>query len=273
MSILLIYCLVGAVIGLLSGLLGIGGGLVAVPALSWILTLQGVNEELIMHIAVATSLSTIIFTSLASIRVFNRQGEVIWQLVKKLLPGVVIGTMLGIIISQFLSTHDLRIIFGLFVLIISFRLLFEKPKSLPPVSNTEPQTNPRPKHRWDPHGIALTTGLSSGLLGVGGSIIIIPYLLHQGFNIRQASGTSITCSLPIALVGVIFFIATSWNLNDLPPYSTGYINWGATLGLSIPSIFSVSLGGWIGKRVPQTTLRKIFAIFLIFVSLDMLLHQ
>ncbi len=270
MSILLIYCIVGLLIGLLSGLLGIGGGLVAVPALSWIFMQQNIDYALVMHMAVATSLATIIFTSLASIRAFNRQGNVVWTLVKSLLPGVTLGTVVGIAISHFLSTHDLRTIFGLFVLIISFRMMFEKYHGPAPTHKNMPA---KKKKYWDPHAIALTTGLSSGLLGVGGSIIIIPYLLHEGFSMRQASGTSITCALPIALIAVCSTILASWKLPNLPAYSTGYVNWSAALGIAIPSIFSVDMGAWLGKRLPQTFLRKLFAVFLVFVSLEMLFYR
>lgn len=263
---ILLYCLTGLLIGVLSGLLGIGGGLVAVPSLSWILAHQGVDERLVMHIAIGTSLSTIIFPSIASIRAFNQQGEVEWQLVRKLIPGIIVGTLSGVMIAHFLSTRDLKVVFGLFVLMIAFRLLFEKKQAVP----LEIQDKKIKQDGRNYHAIALTTGLSAGMLGVGGSIIIIPYLLHSGFSIRQASGTSITCALPIAIIGVVSIIISSWGTPGLPAYSTGYIDWAATLGIAIPSIFCVPLGAWLGKRLPQDILRKVFAIFLIFVSLNML---
>ncbi|MBI5447104.1 MAG: sulfite exporter TauE/SafE family protein [Gammaproteobacteria bacterium] len=269
MLILFIYCIAGLLIGFLSGLLGIGGGLIAVPALSMLLVLQGVNHSLIMHIAVATSLSTIIFTSLASIRTFHQQGEVAWDLIKILLPGVILGTLLGTFISQHLSTNHLRFLFGLFVLIVAFRLFFQKKEDL---KSHTPHPRSIDKADLRHHRIAaVATGLTAGLLGVGGSIIIIPYLLHKGFTIRQASGTSITCAFPIALIATLVFSISGWHIVNLPPYSTGYVNWSATLGLALPSLFSVSLGAWLGKRAPQTTLRKLFSLFLVFVSLDMLL--
>lgn len=269
MFLILIYCLTGAIIGLLSGLLGIGGGLVAVPTLSWILLHQGVDYSLTMHMAVATSLATIIFTSIASIRAFNRQGDVEWQLVRALLPGILIGTIIGVFIAHQLSTHDLKVVFGLFVLIVALRLLFEKKREI----EATLVHGKKFKNGHTYHAMAIITGISSGLLGVGGSIIVIPYLLHEGFSIRQASGTSITCALPIALIAVISIIISSWHMSGLPPYSTGYINWPAAIGIAIPSIFCVSLGAWLGKRLPQTTLRKMFALFLIFVSVNMLMTK
>lgn len=263
MSIFLLYIIIGTLIGLLSGLLGIGGGLIAVPGLNWALSSQGLPEGIVMHMAIATSLSTIIFTASASIRAFNREGDIVWKLVKSFLPGICIGTLSGIIVSHYLLGRDLRIIFGVFVFFVAIRLFFEKSET-----NSSAKSTTHTIHY--PHFIAIVTGFCAGLLGVGGSIIIIPYLLFHRFTMRQASGISIACALPIAIIAVISVILSSWHVPKLPAYSTGYIYWPATFGIALPSIFTVPLGAKLARHLPQSKLRKIFAVFLIFVTFDML---
>lgn len=264
MLVYIIYILTGLLIGLLSGLLGIGGGLVAVPALLWIFTHQGVAYAVTMHMAIGTSLGGIIFTSLAAVLAFNKQQSIVWPYVVRMLPGIIIGTLVGAAISDHISTHGLKIFFGVFVLIMALRMFFTKKDA--PAPGAKP-------HKVSPFFIVFlgtATGLLAGLLGVGGSVIIIPGLLYCGLTMRQCSGTSIASILPVALVGTLSMIAVGWHHPNLPPFSTGYVNWPAALGLSIPSIFSVRLGAKWGKQLPQLTLRKAFAVFLIFVALNML---
>jgi len=253
----------GLLIGVLSGLLGVGGGLVAVPALVWILARQGVHYDILMHMAVGTSLAGILFTSLAAIYKFSQQNNIVWVIVKKLVPAVMIGVLFGVYLAHRLSTQNLKIVFGLFVFIVAIHFLFERKKN----QNSE---NKIFFSKGNYFSAGIITGLSAGLMGVGGSVIMIPYLLYKGLNMRQASGTSIACVFPLAFVAVISMTILGWGQQGLPPYSTGYINWPAALSLSIPSVFSVSLGAYLGKRLPQLFLKKIFAVFLIFVSLNML---
>ena len=261
-SIVLIYIVVGLGIGFLSGLIGIGGGLITVPALAWVLTQQHIADDLVMHIAIATSLTAIVFTSLAAVKFYHCQKNIVWKAVKILLPGIIIGSVIGVIISGLLSTHHLRTLFGIFIFIISFRLLFGE--------KTNKQTQPlMVRADWMTHALALTAGFFAGLLGIGGALIIIPYLLYKNFSMREASGTAVACSLPIALIGVVSFIVVSAQIPNLPPFSTGYINWPAVIGISFPSIFSVSLGAKLGSSLSHMHLKKFFAIFLIFVGINM----
>lgn len=263
MTAFILYLIIGFLIGILSGLLGIGGGLIAVPAIDMSLAAQGLTPTHLMHISTATSLSTVVFTSIASIRAFHREGDIRWDWVKKLLPSLLISSVAGIIISHSLSTHDLRVLFGVFVFIVAMHLLFEQTPKL----SSEAQ-KPRPLKY--PHLLGSCAGLFAGLLGVGGSVLMIPVFLHFRLNMRQASGTSVACAFPIAVMAVLTTIISSWGTPGLPPYSSGFIYWPATLGIVATSIFSVSIGAWIARHSKQSTLRKFFAIFLIFVSIDML---
>ena len=226
--IILIFICIGLIIGLFSGLLGIGGGLISVPTLSCVFSMQHVPFALRMHLAVGTSLAAIIFTSLVSMRAFHYQGSIVWALWKKLLPGIILGTLTGVLISSFLTSKWLRILFGLLVLYTAIRLLWTSKTEL----KTETQHKTLLNKLYFLMPTSFITGMTAGILGVGGSVVIIPLLLYGGLPIRQASGTSVACAIPIAFIGACGFMVTGWHIPNLPTYPTGYVNWPAALPFS-----------------------------------------
>lgn len=254
------YLLIGIVAGTFSGLLGIGGGLIVVPALALVFKLASMPSNIIMHMAAGTSLAAMVVSSFSSMRAHYRHGINIWIVYKRLFLGILLGTISGVILASFLRSEILQIIFGLIVIIVAFLMLL----------NFQPAP-----HRRLPGflGLSLVTfliGIKSGLLGLGGGIITVPFLLYCNVPIRQAIGTSTAVSFTIALVGTVTFILTGVFVADLPHWSTGYIYWPAVLGIGIVSPFFATLGAALSHRLPVGILRRIFAVFLLVIGIRML---
>lgn len=254
------YILLGAVAGIIGGLLGLGGGIVIVPALLYLFIQQGFSAEIQMHLAVATSLATIIFTSIASAWSHHRHGAVYWKIVAFLVPGIIIGCILGAITANHLRSESLRLTFGLFELLVAIQIGFGiKP----------------PGHRDLPGNTGMVfagggIGTLSTILGIGGGTLTVPFLLWCNVNIRNAVATSAACGFPIAVAGTLSFMVTGWNNTALPAGSTGFIYWPAALGILVASILTAPLGARLAHILPVTVLRRIFALVLAIVGIRML---
>ena len=260
-TIILLYMLCGAAAGFLSGLIGIGGGLVVVPLLNMIFQLQGnVPSELVMHLAVGTSLSSILFTALSSARAHARRGGVLWPYVKGLAPAIVAGTVCAAWLASGLSTAGLRGFFVVFLLFVATQMLFD--------------IYPKPRKEM-PGKTALaaagfTIGGVSSLVGLGGGSMSVPFLRWCGVEMRQAVGTSAALSWPIAVSGTIGFIIVGWAAPGLPEWSLGYASLPATLGIACSSVFLAPLGVKLAHALPTTVLRRFFAVFLYVTAGEML---
>lgn len=255
----LFYPAIGIIAGFVSGLLGIGGGLIVVPMLALTFALSGFPHAKIMHVAAGTSLAIMIVTSIAAVIAHHRLNHVLWPIVKKLLPGILVGVVVGALLANQLSTRWLQLLFGVFLLLISIKMFI--------------LSTPKPTRRMPGKMISaimsFLIGVKSGLLGLGGGAIIIPFLSYCNVPMRQASGTSITCTLPIAIVGTISFIILGWRINPMP-HSFGYVYWPAFLSVSVMSVIFAPIGASINGKVNIDWLKRIFAIFLFFISLNLL---
>jgi uncharacterized protein len=255
------YILVGALAGLLAGLLGVGGGIIIIPALVFIFSTQtSIPSEALMLYVVGTSLASIIATTIFSLSIQHRRGFVSWAMFLKLLPGIVIGTVLGILLANFLDTHVLKALFGVFMILMAaqtfFRFKQSRHEELPGRLNC---------------GIAsIFIGLSSGLLGIGGGALTVPYLTYFKISIRQAMAASTACGIVIAVTGMVGYIITGLHQVGAPAWSSGYVYWPAVLAIGLLSPFFVMLGAKLSQRLPVEILRRIFAIFIFIVGLQML---
>jgi hypothetical protein len=257
---LLVYLVLGGVAGTLAGLLGVGGGLVIVPALLWVFRANGLDEAVVAHLAVGTSLGTIIPTSLSSIRAHHRRGAVLWPVVGRLAPGIVVGAWLGAAIADRLATPWLQRVVGAFALIVAAQLLRgERPAA----------------HRGlpGPAGLAAVgTGIGtlSGLVGIGGGSLTVPFLTWCGVDIRRAVATSAACGFPIAVAGAIGFGVAGWHVPGLPPGSTGFLYWPALAGVAAASVLTAPLGARLAHSLPVAVLRRVFAAVLAVVGAKLL---
>ena len=254
------YLITGAFAGTLSGLLGIGGGTVVVPCLMWVYAHQGLPNDMLMHIAAGTSLASMVVTTLFSMLAHRRHGIQIGHIYKRLVIGVVIGTVLGAIFADYLHSHVLRVAFGMFLLVIAMRMMF-----MPNITSK----SGLPK-RTGMSIMSLLIGGKSGLLGIGGGSLSIPFLTYCNVPLRQAVGASTACSMTIAVVGALTLMITGFHEPGLPAGSIGYVYWPGVLGIIIASPAFAFVGTHMSHRLPVHVLKRIFAVFLLLTSLHML---
>lgn len=256
----LLYFIAGAGAGILSGLLGVGGGTVIVPMLVFIFTSLALPEQHIMHIALGTSLATIIVTSISSARAHHRKQNVHWSVVRLIAPGIVIGTLFGAALAGELDTMVLKCIFAVFMLLIATQMAL----------NFTPAA-----HRQLPGKLGVASmggliGIIASLVGIGGGSLSVPFLIYCNFNARHAIGTSAAIGLPIAVAGATGFIITGLAEGNLPPYSLGYVYLPAFFGIALASMLTAPLGAYLAHRLPVAVLKKLFALLLYVVGLKML---
>jgi uncharacterized membrane protein YfcA len=260
MTDLLLYLLLGSAAGTLAGLLGVGGGLIIVPALLWVFRANGFDEAVVAHLAVGTSLATIVPTSLSSIRAHHRRGAVLWPVVARLAPGIVVGALVGALIADHLATLWLQRVVGVFALAVSVQMIRG--------GRAQP-------HRGLPGGVGLAAvgagiGTLSGLVGIGGGSLTAPFLTWCSVDIRRAVATSAACGFPIAVAGAAGFAAVGWGQAALPPGSTGYLYWPALAGVAAASVLTAPLGARLAHSLPVVVLRRVFAAVLALVGLKLL---
>ena len=262
METLLLYLAVGAFAGTLAGLFGVGGGLVIVPVLVFIFKGQGINEAVIMHLAVGTSLATIVFTAISSVRAHHKRGAVRWDVARRLTPGIVAGALLGAAIADAMPAPVLRIFFAVFELTVAGLLWW----------NHQPAA-----HRSLPGTVGMgvaggVIGAVSSIVGIGGGTLTVPFLTWCNVHLRNAVATSSACGLPIALAGALGFVVMGWNEAQLPALTSGYIYWPAFAGIGIASVLFAPLGAKLAHALPVATLRKFFALLLAALGVRMLLY-
>jgi uncharacterized protein len=258
---LLTYLVTGAFAGLIAGLLGVGGGLVIVPALVLLFARHGVAETHLMHLAVGTSLASIVPTALSSLLAHDRRGSVNWPVVRDLLPGILAGGLAGAWLARQLSSPGLALFFGCFEILVAAQLWL----------GLRPSAHQDLPGRW---GLALAGGVIgsiSALLGIGGGTLTTPFLLLFGVDIRHAVGTSASVGLPIALVGTAGFVWSGWDVSVGRDWTTGFVYWPAVAGLLLASVPMAPLGARLAHALPRTFLVRGFALFLLTVGLKMVL--
>ncbi|WP_340678408.1 sulfite exporter TauE/SafE family protein [Paraglaciecola sp.] len=257
-----LWCLVmGAVVGLLAGLLGIGGGLIMVPALVYLFTHElGLSLDFAMPMAIATSLSTIIFTGFSASLTHSKLGNLNRFVLFYSGLGIAIGAIIGAQLASVIPGEWLKKLFAVLVLLIVVYMLFGKRVE------SKNQVN-----KINLSAVGAGTGVLSALMGIGGGAILVPALVWYRVNIRQAIGCSSFCGLVIAFFGSLSFVQAGWGHNELPQWSFGYVYLPATAGIVTLSMLTATIGAKLGQKLDTHILKKIFAGFLILVSLRMLL--
>jgi len=261
MTEVILYLLTGATAGVSAGLLGIGGGLIIVPILFFIFSSQPVASEHVMHMALATSLATIIVTSISSARAHHKRGAVLWPIVFNLSPGIIIGALLGGMLASSLASDTLRPVFGVFEFMVAIHLLVNYKPGLHTISISGIKSLT---------GGVVIGGISS-FVGVGGGTLTVPFLLWHNIAIRNAVANSAACGFPIAVAGTAAYIVSGWNIEGLSTHTLGYVNVPAFAMIIITSMLTAPIGARLAHQLPETTLRIVFSIFLFILSLKMLL--
>jgi uncharacterized membrane protein YfcA len=257
----LLYAFIGVFAGLMAGVLGVGGGIIVVPALVIIFQINHVvPESLLMHVAAGTSLTIMIFTSLAAIRAHHQAEQILWSVYRKLWSGIVAGAALGGIFAQLISTYWLKVIFGLFLLLVAIKMYAD-------IHVTRARRTPP---NWVDRLVSFLMGLKSGLLGVGGGVLIVPYLDYCGIEPRKIAAVSNLCTLTVALVGSVVFVITGYREMASVPYTTGYIYWPAVFWVALLSSMIAPWGTRLNYILPVKQLKLFFIIILLLTVLKML---
>ncbi len=250
------FLLTGVLSGVLAGLFGVGGGTIMVPALILIFGHLGIGGDWVPHLAVGTSLATILGTGAASALAHHRRGGVRWDLVAALAPGIVLGAWAGAALAGLLPGLWLKRLFALFLAYVGLGLLM-------PERATAPRPLPKRTGLWAVGG---GIGVLSALVGIGGGTMTVPFLARRGISLRQAVGTSAACGVPIALAGAIGFIVTGWGREGLPALATGFVYWPAVAVMLIASVPTAPLGVRLAHRLPVPILRRAFGVFLLLIA-------
>jgi uncharacterized membrane protein YfcA len=257
----LAYLALGLVVGFFAGMLGIGGGVIIVPLLVFLFAAQHFQPERILHLALGTSLASIVFTNLSSVRAHHLRGGVRWDIVRAATPAIIAGTLVGTAFADRMSSRYLAIIFTVFVFFSSLQMWVD---SKPVATRTLPG-----KFGLSTAGFAVGTLCS--LVGVGGGILVIPLMTICNVPMINAIGTSAAIGLPISIGGALGYVVTGFGQTGLPPLSLGYVYIPALVGLVVGSFVTVPLGAHVAHRMRVIVLRRIFAVILFMLATRMLL--
>ena len=257
-----IFCVfLGALAGFLAGLFGIGGGLIIVPILVWLFEYQGIAESLIMIMAIATSLATIVITAIASISAHHKLGTINWQTVYQLVPGILLGVIFGAVIADSLPSQMLRTIFIIYLLYTTTKMALQlKPKA------TQIHLS---RFLLTIYGIII--GLLSTLLGIGGGTLTVPMLVSANVAMRNSVGIASACGFPIALVATVSYGVLGMQATQLPTWSLGYIYLPAFFGIVSTSVIMAPFGARIANRLPTEKLKRYFSVMLLLAALKLML--
>ncbi|MCC8193279.1 MAG: sulfite exporter TauE/SafE family protein [Deltaproteobacteria bacterium] len=259
MYILAIYLAAGVIVGILAGLLGIGGGTVIVPILDITLPLQNVNFSVAHHMALATSMANIMFTSVTSARSHSKRGTVRWDIVKAMTPGLLIGTLGGTFVVSSIPTAPLKVVFCVFLTYTAVQRLMDiKPRASFHLPGT--------------FGLFLAgtfVGVVASFVGIGGGVLIIPFLTMCNVPLINTIGASAAMGFPIAVAGTAGFIYNGWGHAALPEYSLGFVYLPALAGLVVASMLVTPYGVKLSHSLPVKTLKRCFGVLLLAMAARM----
>ncbi|STZ13929.1 Sulfite exporter TauE/SafE [Moraxella caviae] len=253
------FVIAGAFAGVCAGLFGVGGGLIIVPALVWILSAYGMPSDVVAHVAVGTALATIILTSISSMSAHHQRGGVRWEIFRHMAKGLVLGSLVGAWIATMIDGKSLQAIIGGGAVLMAIKMLF--------FPNQENPNRPTPKpYALGAAGVGI--GMLSAIFGIGGGSLTVPYLSHNGVPMKQAVGTSAACGLPIAIAGAAGFM---WfgrvSVDNLAVEGTiGFVHIGAFVAVSVVSFIMAKVGAKLAHVLPAQTLKRAFGCLLLVVG-------
>ena len=256
------FVIAGAFAGTCAGLFGVGGGLIIVPVLVWIFTAYHFSPDVVTHMAVGTSLATIIITSISSMMAHNKRGGVRWDIWRVMGAGLVIGSLVGAAIAEKIDGQALQAIIGIGAILMAIKMLF--------FSNKEQLGKPLPSSGVQ-FGAGTGIGLASAIFGIGGGSLTVPFLNWAGLPMKQAVGTAAACGLPIAVAGAIGFAWFGQNIENLPKEAIGFVHIPAFLCISVVSFVMAKVGAKLAHQLPAATLKRAFGVLLMFVGAQLTL--
>ena len=254
------YLVLGAVAGFFAGLLGVGGGAIMVPVLAMMFAAQGFPEAHLMHLALGTSMATIVFTSISSLRAHHKHGAVVWPIVRDIAPGIVVGTLLGAQIAGRVPTKPLAIFFAIFIAYVAVQMIL----------NVKPKPSRNLPGKAGMFGVGAFIGGISSLVAIGGGSLSVPFMTWCNVKVHHAIGTSAAIGFPIALAGTIGYMIAGYGAAGLPAGSFGFIYLPALAATVIISMLMAPIGAKVAHSLPVATVKKIFAGLLVLLLAKML---
>lgn len=257
----LLYLLLGAAAGVLAGLFGVGGGIIIVPVLVFSFTAQGIDPAVLTHLAVGTSLATIVFTSINAVLEHQRKGAVLWPVFAWMTLGILFGAGLGSLTAAAINGPLLQKIIGVFAIVIAIQMGLElKPKAGRAVPGKPGLT-----------GAGAVIGWASAIFGIGGGSLTVPFLTWRSVPMQQAVATSSACGLPIAAASALSFMVIGWREPGLPQWSVGFVYLPAMAGIAITSMFFARFGARLAHKLSPRLLKRLFALLLLVVGVNFLI--
>lgn len=254
------YLALGAFVGFFAGLLGIGGGAAMVPVLAFVYAAKGFDAAQVVHLALGTSMATILFTSVSSVRAHHGHGAVNWQMVKRMAPGIVLGTFGGALLASVLDVRLLSVVFTLLIYYISAQMFFGK----------KPEAGAMPITTTGLNTSAAFIGVISSLTATGGAALVVAWLVKRGIRVHEAIGTAAAIGWPLAAAGTAGYVITGLRQPALPDFSIGYVYLPGLAGIVVASMLLAPLGAKLAHRTPGALLKKIFAAVLFTLATKML---
>jgi uncharacterized membrane protein YfcA len=252
LALIPIFLLLGAFVGFLAGLLGIGGGFTMVPVLVEVFQHEGIGVSHLLPLAIGTSAASIVFTAFSSARAHHRRGAVLWPIVIAMAPGLVLGSLIGPQIASALPMRVMAAIFGSFTWFTAARMMWAKP----------PQATRELPGKPAMFGVGAAIGLVAGMVGTGGAFLAVPFMTRCNVKVHGAVATSAAIGWPVAVASAIGFIFAGWRAPDLPRYTLGYVYLPALVGIAVMSVLLAPLGARVAHSWPVARLRRAFAIML-----------
>lgn len=257
---ILLYIALGAVVGFMAGLLGLGGGGILVPLLASIFTYQGIGAGNVVHLALGTALTCMIISSTASTRAHAARGTIAWKIVGGMAPGIILGAFLVTQFAANINASYIAVFFALFMALIAGQMFI----------NWQPAPSTKPTTLRGLFTAAIGIGSLSALAAVGGGFLTIAYLGYKNVSMKSAIGTSAAIGLPIAITGAGGYMISGWSKTLGNPYTFGYVYVPAFIAISMASFIAAPYGVRYSQRLPEAHLKKIFAVISLLLSIKML---
>ena len=254
------YLAIGAAVGFIAGLLGVGGGAMIVAVLAFIFAAKQFLPAVIVHLALGTAMASIVFTSVSSVLAHHGHDAVDWPTVRRMATGIALGSAGGALLAGQLNVLPLALVFTLLIYVLAAQMLFGAKPKPDGVAQTVVGAN----------AAAAVMGLVASLTATGGAAMVVGYLVKRGMAIHRAIGTAAAIGWPLSVAGTAGYIVAGWGHDGLPPYAVGYVYLPALAGIVIASMLLAPLGAKLAHRTPGPLLKKIFAALLFVLATKML---